>query len=91
MAAGKKALIALKAAFCILTLGLLLIKLFAAQWGHAGLCLLSLALYFLPALLRQSPGLFPGRRYRERFPGPPVSSVPEIRRESSDQDVQLFE
>lgn len=48
---GSKALIILLILLHVFTLVLLVRKLADGQWGHAGLCLLCLALYSLPALL----------------------------------------
>ena len=46
-----RALFCLKILLYIFTLSLLIWKLSAKEWDHAGLCLLSLALYSLPALI----------------------------------------
>ncbi len=46
-----KILLGIKIALYALTLALLILSLADGKWGHAGLCALSLALYFLPALV----------------------------------------
>ena len=51
LSGGNRALILLLILLHGFTLTLLIRKLAAGQWGHAGLCGLSIALYSLPALL----------------------------------------